>query len=130
MPASWALGSAPGAGGGLERATTGCSRDPVDTACWKSRDRVPKGPPTEARPRPARTHPPFQARAVPQFPCRAAARWLPGLVRPSPGRRGRAHTGSRAGWGEGPVLPLHLGGWPPGRPGLGGQFQKRFAGQV
>lgn len=74
--------------------------------------------------------PPFQARAVPQFPCRAAARWLPGLVRPSPGRRGRAHIGSRAGWGEGPVLSLRLGGWPPGRPGLGGQFQKRFAGQV
>lgn len=57
MPASWALGSAPGAGGELERAMTGCSRDPVDPACWKSRDRVPKGPPTETRPRPARTHP-------------------------------------------------------------------------
>lgn len=109
---------------------TGCSGDPVDSACWKSWDRVPKGSPDRDEAKAGSHTPPFQARAVPQFPCRVAAHLLPGLVRPSPGRRGTAHTGSQAGWGEGPVLPLRLGGWPPGRPGLGGQFQKRFAGQV
>lgn len=42
----------------------------------------------------------------------------------------RAHRGRERAGGEGPIFPLHLGGWSPGRPGLVGQFQKRFAGQV
>lgn len=74
MPASWALGSAPGARGELERAMTGCSGDPVDSACWKScQDPECRRDPPTRRGQGRLAHSPFQARAVPQFPCRVAA---------------------------------------------------------
>lgn len=128
-----------GGGGGLEKAMTGFSRDTAGPARWKSRKGDAEGTPGQGEAKASLHTPP--SRPTPSAPsvCRAASPsvslpsggpLLPGLARPSPGRLGTAHTGSQAGRGEGPVLPLRSGGWPPGRPGLVGQFQKRFAGQV
>lgn len=75
--------------------------------------------------------PPTQARAVRaarvargeslSFPCPASARYPAGSPTcPSAGRPGASQTGAGLGVGRwNPVIGLWLGGWFPGRPGVG-----------
>lgn len=103
---------------------TGCSGDPRS---GRNGRRGARGPiPRKERPRPARATPPLQARVVRvqrgealSFPCPAAARWVPRLTCPSPGRLSPSQTGARAGGGpRALVLRLRSGRVAPGRPGV------------